>query len=224
MKSIVIDPTADVIVVDGVEFVRTVAEPPAQAPKAKGGKRGPRKQGPNESDEACAARVARYNKTHKIGQPEPVASVPATASLPTREASDKAKPKAFTTTLCKCRGDKQKSKKEGTYGKPGYTPAVYEPTTDFTAFGIEGPLEIPQGNALCGTFRKKEGEGTFDATVYHTGHGTRNGDWLQLMFYDEATGEAKGTGGRPLFKGNADIVELFLMPCNCVDCKAARAS
>jgi len=221
MKSQTIEVGLDV---ESITIVRTTSEPQAVAPvetqppqpqQRRGGKKGPRKQGENESDADHATRVKRYNKRNKIGQPAP--AEPA-ASLPTRAASDKPKPKGFATTLCKCRGDKQKSKKQGTYGQAGYVAAVYEPITDFSAFGI-GTLEIPAGQALCGTFRKKDSEETFDAAVYHTGHGTRNGDWMQLLFYDEATGEAKGGGGRPLFKTNDDIVELFLMPCNCEACK-----
>jgi hypothetical protein len=206
--------------VEEVTIVRTISEPKATAPvepqpqQRSGGKRGPRKQGENESDADHAARVARYEK--KNGKPD---ATPA-ASLPTREASNKSKPKGFATTLCKCRGDKQKSKRQGTYGQPDYVAAVYEPITDFSAFGIPS-LEIPAGQALCGTFRKRDSKETFDAAVYHTGHGERNGDWMQLLFYDEATGEAKGGNGRPLFKTNDDIVELFLMPCQCEGCKAS---
>lgn len=223
--------------VDEITIVRTTSEPKAapvtqqsQPQQRSGGKRGPRKQGKDESDADHAARVERYNNKHAATP----AATPA-ASLPTREASDKPKRQAFTTTLCKCRGDKQTAKKQGTYGQPGFVPAKYEPTNDFNGFGI-GIVNIPAGHALCGTFLRKDvkprkpakgqkqGEQyksneVFDGAIYHTGHGSQKGWWVQILLFDEVTSETRPMTGRPLLKFNSEIVELYFLPC--LHCKAS---
>ena len=247
MKSIVIDADCAEIVVGGIRFVRTTSEPaatPATPAAPKKRKSGPRKQGDDETDLQYAARVERYDTKHgkPAAAPEAATQQPAVAAatLPTREAKPAASRKGFTTTLCKCRGAVKTANKQGTYGKPGYVAAVYEETQDFSAFGIEGALELPAGTALCGTFLKKdmptlyppelngkmrkvEPNEVFDGAVYHSGHGEKHGDWLQIALFDdntETTGNTKPMNGKPLFKARHEIVELFSIACKCGNCNS----
>lgn len=234
MKSIVIDADCAEIVVGGVKFVRTTSEPPAattpaeQTPAAstprKGGPRGPRKQRDDETDVAYAARVEKYHAKHPSVEQPAEAVAP---KLEVRKPSNSTQPKEkFQTTVCKCRGDRQTEKKKGTYGKSGYVPAKYAPTNDFSGFGL-GVVEIPAGHALGGTFKVKDyadrikcegrpdGEEhadlIYDAVVYHTGESAKNGWWMTVLLFDEATGTT--VPGNAHLKNNGDIVELFLIEC-----------